>query len=147
MISQTAQYALRTVLHIAAHGDTDTPVRAAALAGALGLPANYLAKTLHQLARDGVLESTRGRTGGFRLARPPQEIALLTVVAPFDQIGQRSICLLGRAQCSDRAPCPAHHRWKEAQQGLLHFFQNTTVADLLADSGLRRSLRGSVGSG
>ena len=138
MISQTAEYAMRTVLFIAERDDKG-PVRAGDLARALGLPANYIAKTLHLLARAGILASTRGKSGGFRLARPAMDVPLLEVVAPFDDIGQRSVCLLGRPQCSDRTPCTAHARWKEAQEGILAFFRQTTVGDLLAQAGPRRA--------
>ena len=138
MISQTAEYALRTVLHIAERHDTGGAVSARELARALDLPPNYISKTLYLLARAGVLTSMRGRSGGFRLARSPKEVLLLDVVAPFDQIGQRSVCLMGRAQCSDRTPCAAHERWKLAQEGVLTFFRQTTVADLLASQGRNR---------
>lgn len=134
MISQTAEYALRIVLAIAAQDGRGRPQGAGELARRLGLPANYTAKTLHALARAGVLASTRGKGGGFRLARPAHRIRLRDVVAPFDPIGETSVCLLGRPQCSDRAPCPAHERWKTAQAGVLEFFRGTTVADLLGES-------------
>ena len=138
VISQTAEYALRTVLQIAEQGDRDHPVGAADIARSLTLPANYISKTLHALARAGVLTSTRGKRGGFRLARPAGEILLLDVVAPFDHIGQQSVCLLGRPECSDRSPCAAHERWKATQAGILVFFRQTTIADLLATRTRRR---------
>ncbi|MEK6688644.1 MAG: Rrf2 family transcriptional regulator, partial [Gemmatimonadota bacterium] len=56
-LPQTAEYALRAVLHIASKPDL---VRVATLAEELDIPRNYLSKTLHQLARAGILQSTRG---------------------------------------------------------------------------------------
>ena len=67
VLSQTAEYALRAVLTIAEEPGGQ-PVGAYRLADALGIPQNYLSKTLHQLARAGILDSTRGKLGGFRLA-------------------------------------------------------------------------------
>jgi len=130
MLSQTAEYALRAVLHLAQHGAA-RPVRVGEMAAALRIPHNYLSKILHQLARDGVLASLRGKTGGFQLAVPPERLALTTVIQPFDRVDERRRCLLGRPQCSDRTACAAHTRWKEVADTLAQFFRDTTVADLL----------------
>jgi Rrf2 family iron-sulfur cluster assembly transcriptional regulator len=129
VLSQTAEYALRTVLHIA--GDGAAPHRVERLAQDLGIPRNYLSKTLHQLARAGVLDSTRGPGGGFRLARDPHRIRLIEVVQPFDDIGQGRRCLLGRPVCSERTACEAHERWKDLSERLAAFFRETTVGDLM----------------
>jgi Rrf2 family protein len=138
MLSQTAEYALRAVLTIAQEPG-DAPVGAGHIASALRIPQNYLSKTLHQLARARVLESTRGKLGGFRLARPPERIPLLDVITPFDDITGRRTCLLGRPVCSDHNACPAHRRWKEVTEISAAFFRETTVADLLqAEAGRGR---------
>ena len=128
MLSQTAQYALRAVLAIArARGEA---VGAAALAKQVGVPPSYLAKTLNALVRNKVLLGTRGRNGGFRLARRPSQIALLDVVSPFDDIRPGRRCLLGRPTCSDQNPCAVHDRWRDTSQQVGDFFARTTVADV-----------------
>lgn len=130
MLSQTAEYALRAVLHLAQHS-SHRPVRVGEMATALRIPHNYLSKILHQLARAGVLLSLRGKAGGFRLAVPPDRLPLSAVVMPFDRVDDRRRCLLGRPQCSDRTACAAHTRWKEVADTVAQFFRDTTVADLL----------------
>ena len=130
MLSQTAEYALRAVLHLAQHADA-RPIRVHEMADALQIPQNYLSKILHQLARHGVLVSLRGKAGGFRLARAPDAVALTTIITPFDRVDERRRCLLGRPQCSDRTACAAHTRWKEVADTVAEFFRETTVADLL----------------
>lgn len=128
-LPQTAEYALRAVTHIAATANGH-PVRVDDIARALAVPRNYLSKTLHQLARAGVLDSTRGRGGGFRLARPASELTLSQVVAPFG-LPDRSRCLLGRRECGDRTACAAHWHWRSTAAQLNAFFSETTIADLL----------------
>jgi Rrf2 family protein len=135
MLSQTAEYALRTVVFVAGQGDR--PVRIDEMASALGIPRNYLSKTVHRLARGGVLRSARGRGGGFRLARPADQLGLLDVIAPFDQVGAERRCLLGREVCSDLTPCEAHTRWKKVAAHLAAFFSQTTVGDLVTRSSRR----------
>lgn len=132
MLTRTGGYAIHAALAIAEMGKGGVPVRAAAVAEALQIPANYLAKILQALARDGVLVSERGRGGGFRLARDPSEISLLDVVAGFDDLGQERQCLLGKGRCSDAGSCPAHKEWKEASAPAFRFFQTRTLADLMS---------------
>jgi len=130
MLSQTAEYALRTVLYLAAEKQ-DSLFRVSEIAEDLDIPRNYLSKTLHLLARAGVLTSSRGKHGGFRLTKPPGKLTLAEVVAPFDGPTGARICLLGRTACSDSNPCPAHGRWKAVSTEVSTFFRETTVGDLL----------------
>lgn len=129
MLSQTAEYALRAVLHLAREG-TDGPVRVDDIAQALDVPRNYLSKILHVLARSGVLTSTRGPHGGFELAGPATDMTLSDVVEEFDALDERATCLLGRSRCDERSPCPAHRRWVEVSETVRGFFRETTVAEL-----------------
>jgi Rrf2 family protein len=143
MLSQTSQYALRTVVHLARlpKGDRGS---AGELARAVGIPSNYLSKTLNQLARAGVVTGTRGKHGGFELARAPHRITLAEVVAPFQDVGERT-CLLGRPACTDARPCPAHGHWKTVAQRVADFFAGTTIADLLDAPDLKKTSRRSHG--
>lgn len=130
MLSDTAEYALRAVLYIAQRHE-EGPVRAEQAAEALHVPRNYLSKILHVLAKEGVLSSTRGPQGGFRLGVPAARLRLFQIVQPFDSLEPRRTCLLGRPECSDRNPCTAHERWKGISDQVAGFFRGTTVAALL----------------
>ena len=134
-ISGTTQYALRAVLFVAEHG-SEEPVRVDAIATALNVPRNYLSKTLHTLARAGVLRSGRGPRGGFQLASPPDEISLARVAAPFDNLASGG-CLLGRASCGWKNPCSVHPHWEAVSSSLQSFFRDTTIADLLGSIAAR----------
>jgi Rrf2 family protein len=128
-LSQTIEYAVRAVLHIAARHPE--PVRSADLAASLELPANYLSKTLGQLARAGILLSTRGAAGGFRLGREAQAIPLADIVRAFGPREERR-CLLGLGTCGHVAQCPAHEAWLPSASMIDRFFDSTTVAALIA---------------
>lgn len=137
----TAENALRAIYFIAEAPDGE-PARVSDIASALKLPRNYLSKTLHQLAGTGVLLSTRGPHGGFRLARPAARLTLAEVVEPFLP-AERKACVLGRGRCSDTSPCPAHERWKGVAERMHRFFGQTTVADLIRSApGGRAPARG-----
>ena len=130
MFSNTTEYAIRAVIYIAQHQQAG-PVSGHVVAEALDAPTNYMAKTLHGLVRAGVLASTRGKHGGFRLADPADQVRLLDVASVFEQFDERRRCLLGRPQCRDDSPCAMHERWKPLAEGFAEFLRETTVADLM----------------
>lgn len=130
MLSQTSEYALRAVLYLALHAG-DGPLKIEEIAGALELPRNYLSKTLHQLARVGVLASGRGKHGGFQLGRPAEELTLGDIVLQFEPATLAKHCLLGEGICSDETACAAHARWKLISDPMRAFFNETTVAGLV----------------
>lgn len=132
MLTRTAEYALRAVLHLAEAPD-GTWVQVSSIAAALAAPQNYLSKVLNSLAREGILASARGPHGGFALARASGSLTLAEVIEPFDPIEDR--CLLMRRRCSDATPCIAHQQWKQVALGIRAFFRQTTIADLLAGAG------------
>ena len=129
LLPQTAEYALRAVLHVAAH-EHERPVRVDEVASALRMPRNYLSKTMHQLARADVLRSARGPGGGFRLAVPAAELTIARVVAPFVAQSPRR-CLLGHGICGQVDDCTVHERWAPVGAQIETFFRSTTVAALL----------------
>lgn len=129
-ISSTAKQAVQAVLCVAACQD-DGLVRVGEIAAAVGCPQNYLSKTLHVLARAGVLQSTRGPKGGFRLAEPADNLTLGRIVAPFENVGELR-CLMGQPGCGDGVhECAAHHRWSSVAASVEAFFNDTTVGSLL----------------
>lgn len=130
MISKTEEYALRAVVALATQF-RGAPVSTHELARSTGVPANYLSKILHQLGRAGVVTSSRGRHGGFQLARPADEISLASVVEPFGPAPGRERCVLGRPECSDVSPCGAHSRWRHVKGHMLRFLADTTVDDVV----------------
>jgi Rrf2 family protein len=80
-ISAKTEYACLAVLELAAHYQDAEPVRVRAIAEAHGVPSRFLVQILLQLKGAGLVESTRGASGGYRLLRDPAEITLGEVMA------------------------------------------------------------------
>ncbi len=131
MISRTAIHGLRALM-ILAEMPPDQYAGTAELAKRIKAPRNYLGKLLQRLADEGLLESQRGKGGGFRLARPPERITIYDVVEPLDRVSRWEGCLLGRSRCSDEAPCPVHVRWAKVRAVYLEFLRTTTLDELVA---------------
>lgn len=126
-LTRTTRYAIRAVVELARHeGDR---VAAETLSRQLELPENYLSKTLHVLAGEGVLDSSRGPGGGYRLAVPADELPLMRVVEAFETLDASRECVLGREECSEADPCPVHEDWKEVAGPVASFFRRTTVGE------------------
>ncbi|HSJ06796.1 MAG TPA: Rrf2 family transcriptional regulator [Longimicrobiales bacterium] len=132
MLSQTAEYALRAALYLARSSD-GRPATAETIAGALAAPPNYMAKTLHALAKAGIVEGMRGPHGGFRLVPSPSELSVARIVETFDEPVRRGPCLLGGRECDAANPCGAHFRWLGLRRAMHAPLASTTLADLLAD--------------
>lgn len=82
-MNEGVEWALHTCLNLS-WAEPGEAVPAARLAAFYKLPAAYLNKQLQALARAGILTSTSGPRGGFRLARPPERITLLDVVVAIE---------------------------------------------------------------
>jgi Rrf2 family protein len=83
-ISAKAEYACVAVLELAArHGGTQ-PLTVKVIAETHGIPQRYLVQILLQLKGAGYVQSTRGASGGYQLARPPDEMTVLEVMTAID---------------------------------------------------------------
>ena len=129
MIGKTGDHAIRALVQLADLPEGQS-MGAAQIAEKIGATPNYLSKLLRVLARHGVVDSTKGPGGGFRLARDAGQIRLLDVVEPIEQISRWEGCMLGQPECSDERPCPIHWRWAELRAGYLAMLDGTTIADL-----------------
>jgi Rrf2 family protein len=79
-LSAKTEYACLAMLQLAADYDTGEPVHIRRIADDNGIPARFLVQILLQLKGAGLVASTRGAAGGYRLARPPREISLADVI-------------------------------------------------------------------
>ena len=124
----------------------DSALPAARLAEFHGVPAAYLAKHLQALARAGIVESTQGQRGGYRLARPAAEISLLDVVLAVDgdepafrctEIRQRGPAALPPETYT--IPCGITRAMRRAEAAWRASLADTSIGDLVR--GLARDVR------
>ena len=87
-ISAKAEYACLAIIALARLSPDQTPVRIREIAEAHGIPERYLVQILLQLKGAGLVFSARGASGGYRLARPPDQISLGEVLSAIDGPGE-----------------------------------------------------------
>jgi Rrf2 family protein len=92
MLSARAQYAVLAMLQLAQEYASAEPVQVRRIAGRHGIPSTFLVQILHELRRAGLVASTRGAAGGYRLSKPPAEITLADVVDVFESTEEPAAC-------------------------------------------------------
>ena len=121
-------YALR---FLAALSEDGRYIHSKDMAQRLGLPWPYLLKVLKPLAKGGVLDSIRGRHGGYRLARKAHLITVNEVVRLLNHAEVESECWMGCIPCGKPAHlCPLLGSWLEARAKLNHITSLVTIRDL-----------------
>jgi len=130
MITQTAEYALRIVVHLATlRGQPATIER---LASSTKIPPGYLAKVIQALNRAGVVTSQRGRNGGSLLGVAPDALSVFAVVEAVSPIQRIRSCPLG-IQSHGKSLCALHQRLDDAMAAVEKAFRDSTIADLLSE--------------
>lgn len=130
MFSQTVEYALRAVVHLA---DQSPAARTTdQIAEATLVPKPYLSKVIQGLCRAGLVQSKRGIGGGITLVKSPSELTILDVVNAVEPIARIRQCPLGLKTHGVRL-CPLHRRMDNALAMVEKAFQETTLAEVLAE--------------
>jgi len=142
MISQTTEYALRAMVHLA--DQADVPLTTPQIADTTKVPVGYLAKVLGSLAKAGLVRSQRGLHGGFMIALPAEKVTVLDVINAVDPIQRITTCPLG-LKAHGKKLCPLHKRLDNAMAQVETAFANSTLADLLADPSPSKPLCDVVG--
>jgi len=130
MFDLSSQYAIRAMIYLA-QLEPGRLVQAHIMAKELSLPAPYLSKILQQMVKDGLTVSRKGPSGGFALARKPEEIRLYDLLDSFQKIHRVENCILGDATCSDEDPCALHSFWKQMRDTFVDTMRSMTLADLV----------------
>ena len=130
-VSAKTDYALRAIVELAAAGD-GAPVKGERLATSQTIPLRFLENILLQLRHAGLVESRRGAEGGYRLARPADEIALADVIraidGPLAGVGgarPEALDFQGSAE-------PLREVWVAVRAALRAVLEGVTVADVAA---------------
>jgi Rrf2 family transcriptional regulator, iron-sulfur cluster assembly transcription factor len=131
MFSKTCEYAIRATIYIAGQSNLGKRVGLRDIAKAIDSPEAFTAKILQQLSRDEIIESAKGPSGGFSIdKRRMKTLKLSEVVEAIDGDSIYKGCGLGFRECSERKPCPVHHKFKKVRDELKLMLENTSINEL-----------------
>jgi Rrf2 family transcriptional regulator, iron-sulfur cluster assembly transcription factor len=139
-LGKRADYTVRAVLDLARHHGVARRT-ARAIAEEMAIPPNYLPTLLAELVRAGLVVSVAGRSGGYALARPPEDITLLEVVEVAEGELRSTECVLRGGPCRWADACAVHEPWAAAQEALRVSLAATDFADLAVRDEALDSLR------
>jgi Rrf2 family protein len=127
-ISTRGRYATRMVVLLAAR-DVGASMTKTEIAEAEGISAGYVQQLMMALRLAGIVDSHRGREGGFSLSRSPQDITIADVLKAVEGDVMPAPCQ-GGASCERWDDCPTRPVWDEAAELLNGLFGKITVASL-----------------
>jgi Rrf2 family protein len=142
-ISAKADYAIRAVAELGALADS-SQAKGEQLAAAQGIPLRFLLNILQDLKRAGIVDSHRGSEGGYRLARPPEALALADIIRAVEG---------PLAQVGDTRPEDLHYAgpaaalsevWIAVRANLRAVLEEVTIADV-TEGALPKTVRDLVG--
>lgn len=139
MLSQKAKYALKAMIHLARQ-EVGQPMLIADLAKAERLPQKFLERILLDLKTAGLLESRKGRGGGYLLARPPHRISLGSIIRLMDGPLAPVPCVSKMAyrrcaDCADEKTCCVRPIMQEVRDSISYVLDGTTLADAVYRAG------------
>lgn len=129
VLSRTSQYAVQALIYIATQPPGE-PVLNRDIAERLNVPAAYLAKILQNLCKQGLLDSFRGRLGGFCLREGMHKTNLMQVLLLTEGPDFTKSCILGLKECSDATACPMHFKWIPVKKRIISLLQGMTLEEL-----------------
>lgn len=127
-LTRRGDYAVRAMLTLSRPGAGK--LTSARLVEATAIPPSFLPQVMGDLVRAGLVENRRGRNGGYRLAREPETISLLTVVEAVEGDGRRRTCVLRGGPCRRDGACDVHDAFYRAQEAVFGTLAGVSLADV-----------------
>jgi len=124
-------YAIRALIHLANH--EGSRVKAADIGAAMDIPTGFLQQVLQELQRSRLVSSRPGPSGGYQLARAPEEITILEIVETLEGPIETSECALRGGPCHWEQVCALHWVWSSARAALSGSLRAATLARVAAD--------------
>ena len=129
---KNADYAVRALIFLATRGSSDY-ISTTSLAGALGLPLNYLRRTCSTLIKAGILGTREGAGGGVRLLKDAADITVLNLMELLDGPPEINGCMLKNKLCANRNTCVLRRRILEIEKNVLQEFAAISIQTLIDD--------------
>ena len=130
-LSSKTHYGLMAC-HILAENYPDSTVSASVLESRISVSGKYLEKIMRMLSARGIITANRGASGGYYLAKPPEEIKIGEIVRALEDDMEIIECVKSGGKCKC---CPSSRVWKKLYQG---------INDVLDSMTLRQAIDGEI---
>lgn len=130
MLTKSTEYAIRALIYVQLQNWKEMRPGVAEIAREIEAPTAFTAKILHILTSRRILESMKGRGGGFFFTNNDSDLSLFQVIIVMEGDSLFTRCGFGLKNCSDNNPCPIHDRHVELRTKLLEMAHSETIHSL-----------------
>ena len=134
-LSLRGEYALRAILVLGLnHSQADSVIRIQTISEQQNIPKRFLEQILNDLKSADIVESRRGVAGGYRLARPPQEVTLAEIIrhieGPLAPVSCVSENFYEKCSCPNEELCGIRSVMRDVRTAIVQILERVTVAQL-----------------
>lgn len=130
MLSKTSRYGVRSVLYLALHTDSSCLVGVRELAKRIQISEPMLSKILQNLTKRRLIESKKGRNGGFYMTDEQKSQHLINIITDLEQSNRLiNDCLMGQKNCKTCDRCPYHMRVTSIRSELHSIYGTDTILE------------------
>ena len=129
-LTTKGRYAVTAMLDLALHYE-EGPITLADISQRQGISLSYLEQLFAKLRRKGLVDSTRGPGGGYRLSRIPAEIPVADVIIAVDEKLETTRCG-GLGNCQEDERCLTHDLWTELSDQIYNFLSGISLGNLVS---------------
>jgi len=130
MLSKSTEYGIRALVSIQLQNWENRRPGVAGTAKEIEAPEAFTAKILHQLTSRQLLESMKGRGGGFFFKDNQSHLSLYDVILVLEGDRLFTKCGFGLKNCSETNPCPMHEQYIHLRDGLINLAKTETIASM-----------------
>ena len=130
MLSYTCKTAIKAVIYLASETNKGEKKSIKDIADHIDASGHTVSKMLQTLVKQGVINSTKGPSGGFYITEDQLLQPIINIVEAIDGRQLFKECGLGLSKCSETHPCPIHDQYKKPREMLERLFNENKVGDL-----------------
>lgn len=129
-LSTKTRYGLRALIDLAMH-DEGRPVMLRKISERQSISKKYLDNIFSSLRVAGILRTVRGASGGYLLAKPPEEIQLAEVVSALEGSVAPVDCTQNQDLCERSLDCAARELWLGLERAIFRVLEGQSLHDLV----------------
>lgn len=130
MLSYTCKTAIKAVIYLSSTSALGERAGIKEIAEHINGSEHTVGKILQTLARQGLINSVKGPSGGFFINNEQQKQSIINIIETIEGVGIFKECGLGLSKCSALHPCPIHDEYKIARDLIERLFKEKKVKDL-----------------
>ncbi|MDJ0953753.1 MAG: Rrf2 family transcriptional regulator [Acidimicrobiia bacterium] len=135
--TRRTDYGVRALINLAQHHPNSQA--APAISKDMEIPVGFLRQVLQELGRAGLVTSQPGRTGGYALAKEPEDVTLHEIIEALEGRNEEPACALDGGPCHWDRACAIHWVWMAAKESFTETLQGASLAQIATDDAKLRA--------